>query len=137
MKWNALNNIYITLIILVFLVGCVEKNTTDPTMAYRYWMGEEPPTDVQVIKARYWESPHWSKEYEIYIELNASPLWCSEFLRQNNFRRDSIYSIPDDAPSWFQLSPLDRIWQPSGSNQGSVCFEDSVSGRLLIYDVQL
>lgn len=128
---------YVILLLAVLFWGCLEKNTSDPIKAYKYWANEKPGEDVQVIRAQYWESAHWTKEYEMYMELKVPRLWRSEFIRRNNFRRDTIYSLPEDAPAWFKPGPLDRIWQPSGFNQGSVCFEDSVTGRFLIYEIQL
>lgn len=132
-----MNKNSILFLLTILLSSCLEKNTTDPVKAYKYWAGEKPGKDVQVIKAQYWESSHWTKEYEMYMELKTSPLWRSEFIRQNSLKRDTVYTLPDDTPSWFKPGPSDRIWQPSGFSQGSVYFEDSLSGRLLIYEIQL
>lgn len=132
-----MNKNYVILIVAVLCVGCMEKNTTDPVEAFKYWSGEKPGKDVQVINARYWESAHWTKEYVMYMELKASSLWRSELIRYNNLKRDTVYRLPDDAPAWFKPGPQVRIWQHSEFSQGSVVLEDSTKGRLWIYEIQL
>lgn len=104
-----MNRIILYLVILVAISSCMEKNTNNPERAYRYWLGEAPPKEVKVLKAKYWERAHWSKEYEVFIELKASAEWRAAVINQNNFRQDSVYDVPGGAPSWFVPNPHDRI----------------------------
>ncbi len=82
-------------------------------------------------------SAHWTKECITYLELKATSEWRTEFIRQNNLKPDTDYTIPADAPSWFKPNAGYKIGKPSGFNQGSVYFEDSVVGRIFIYEIQL
>jgi hypothetical protein len=134
---KTVSNFAAILLVSGMLVGCFEKKTDDPIKAYQYWAGEKPNERIEVINGRYWGSAHWSKEYIMYLELKASPLWRAEFIRQNNLKLDTFYAISDDAPSWFKPIGSYKIWRPSGFDQGSVYFEDTVEGHLFIYDIQL
>jgi hypothetical protein len=65
--------VYVKIAFIVFLLlsaslltACFERRTTNPLQAYRYWSGENPGKDIQLHHARYWQSPHFTKEYERY-----------------------------------------------------------------------
>ena len=116
----------------------MEKRTDDPIQTYKLWAGEKPPMEVEVIHGKYWESPHWSKEYIIYLELKTSLEWKNEFIKQNHLVQNKTnQNIPSDAPSWFKPTESCRIWMPSGFTQGSTYYEDTLSGHIFIYEIQL
>jgi hypothetical protein len=129
--------VILLLLSVSLFAACGEKRATDPVEAYQYWYGEKPGKDIQVIHAQYWESAHWTKEYELYLELTASPAWRDALIEQNHLRRDSTYTLPGDKPKWFTATAHDKIWKFSAGDPQSVILEDTVSGRLLIYDIQL
>ena len=139
MKQSQLLKFLILLIILsLTFQSCLEKNTEDPIKTYLLWSGEEPSDQVSILHGKYWESAHWSKEYIMYIELNASPLWRKEFIKQNDLIKTSErQSIPSDAPVWFKPGKNFNLFIPSGFNQGSQYYEDTVSGKVFIYEIQL
>lgn len=119
------------------LTACFEKRTTNPLKAYRYWFDEDPGKDVRLPHARYWQSAHWSKEYELYLQFSASPAWRSAFTTQHHFHIDTVFSLPTDKPAWFVPGQHDKIWKPAGNFSSSFLLEDTVTGRLLLYDLQL
>lgn len=124
--------------ITIFLIGCTETNTQNPAKAYRYWAGERPSKDVEVIHGKYWQSAHWSKEYILYLEIKASSLWREAFIRQNDLiESKAVVGFPPDAPAWFKLESGYRILIPKGFNQGSVCYENPKTGYMFIYEIQL
>jgi hypothetical protein len=115
----------------------MEKNTEDPVETYTLW-GGEVPKEVEVIHGKYWQSSHWSKEYIMYLELKASALWRKEFIKQNNLvENKETNDVTSDAPSWFRPGKNFRTLTPSGFTQGSTYYEDTVSGRMFIYEIQL
>ena len=125
-------------LILLFQFGCIGKKTNDAVNAYKFWAGEKPPKEIQVVHGKYWQSSHWSKEYILYLELNASPLWRKEFIKQNNLILSKTEIIlPSDAPSWFKPTGNFRVFVREGFSQGSVYYEDPVNGRMFIYEIQL
>ena len=130
---KATFGVYMLLLTFVALTGCFEKNTKNPIEAYKYWAGEEPPKDIQVLNGQYWESAHWTKEYTIYLELQATPYWFTQLIEQNNLKPDTIYHIPNDAPRWFKPSKNMKVW----SNTYCVIIADSSTHHILIFAEQL
>jgi len=123
---------------VISFASCKEKSTEDANEAYFFWSGEKPNKEIEVLHGKYWQSRHWSKEYVIYLELKASPLWRREFIKQNNLVVAKTQEvIPSDRPSWFMPDTNFLKLVPSGSNEGSVYFEDTVTGKVFIYEIQL
>lgn len=116
----------------------MEKNSEDPQEVYRLWSYEKPPKGVNVIRGKYWQSPHFTKEYIMYLELTAPSYWRKEFIRRNNLIPDTIaVQLPSEAPAWFQPSKEYKVWIPSDFSQGSMYYEDTASGHMFIYEIQL
>lgn len=134
--------IYTRILVLIaavfLLIGCWERNSDDPNETYRMWSDEDPPENVEVIHGKYWQSAHFTKEYTMYMELNAPPTWRKEFIKQNRLVPDSVTAlVPDKAPYWFKPAKKYKAWVPKGFNEGSVYFEDTVNGNMFLYEIQL
>ena len=127
------------LVLFAFLfTACMEKKTEDPIKTYKFCTGEKPPKEIEVVRGKYWESSRWSKEYIMYLELKAPADWRNEFIRQNNFVNSKGNSnIPADAPFWFKPAVNFKAWIPSGFTQGSTYYEDTLSRKMFIYEIQL
>jgi hypothetical protein len=131
-----MGNVLLTFV-TISLVTCTEKKTNDPIETYKLWAGEVPK-DVQVVNGKYWQSSHWTKEYIMYLELKTSPLWINEFNGQNNLVESKEQTdIPPDAPVWFKPTKRFKSLRQSEPSQGSVYFEDMISGTMYIYEIQL
>jgi hypothetical protein len=105
---------------------------------WRSWAGGSPPRDVQLLHAKYWQSAHWTKEYIMYLELKAPASWRDEFIEKNKMiPTDSNLALPPDAPAWFAPEKAMRILRRKDDVEGSVCYEDTVTGKMLIYEIQL
>jgi hypothetical protein len=133
-----MKRLLLLLLVMFSLISCFEKNTEDPIESYKFWAGEKPSKDVKVIHGKYWQSGHFTKEYIMYLELNASSNWINELIRQNNLIPDTTKVIlPGDAPSWFVPKKSQKAYIHSGFDQGSIYFIDSLNRHLLIYEIQL
>lgn len=117
--------------------SCSEIKTNDPDQSYKYWSGSLPPASVKVIHGTYWQSAHWSKEYILYLELQAPTDWMSQFNAQNNLKTTDDAALPSDAPSWFVPGKTGKIFKRAGDDQGSYYFEDSSARKIFIYEIQL
>jgi hypothetical protein len=121
-----------------FLCGCANKTTENPIEAYKLWAGEKPMNEVMVIHGKYWSSSHWSKEYIVYLEIKAPSIWRKEFFKQNELiHTRTNLEIPSDAPTWFKPTPNFKTWVSKDSIEGSKYFEDTASGHMFIYEIQL
>lgn len=139
MKINRLN-IFVAFVLTVFLLtSCSEVKTTDPKDTYKNWAGANPPSDIELINGRYWQSAHWTKEYIMYLQFKPTEEWWSEFLKQNYISADkNDWSMPSDAPTWFK--PSDNSIRYGGGadfDQSSRYFRDTITGVCYIYEIQL
>jgi hypothetical protein len=134
---RTLQGISFLILSATLFTGCIERSTTDPNKSYEYWLGEKLPKGVKAIHAQYWQSPHWSKEYIIYIELEAYPEWKAQLVKQNHLvlSRQKL-EIPGDAPKWFKPIKDYKYWK---NPQDTNCeyFEDSSTGHFFVYEEQL
>jgi hypothetical protein len=122
--------VWLVAFIFLSLGGCIEHKSENPEECYRLWSGEGPPSDIKLLHAKYWQSPHWTKEYILYMELIAPLKWRTEFIEQNHLIRDSSsWSQPSDAPNWFK-PPANYIGlKLNQSEESSRYFEDTITGN--------
>jgi hypothetical protein len=119
------------------LSSCREKISNSAEESYMLWSGEKPDKEVLAIHGKYWQSPHFTKEYIVYLELAPSQLWKIEFIEQNHLAKTSdISTLPADAPAWFLVPKNAKIWK-QGSGGNSLYIEDPQTGRFFIYEEQL
>ena len=130
---------FLLLLVTMCSAGCFEKNTTDAVEAYTFWAGQKPSNNVIPVHGKYWQSSHWSKEYEVYLEIKAPKTWREEFVKQNhlNSLNDTAQIIDENKPDWFKPTSRCKIYEPSQFNQGSIYYEDTVAGVIFLHEVQL
>lgn len=129
----------ICFILFFVMTSCIEKETDDAVEAYEYWAGTDPGDEIKILHGKYWQSPHWTKEYELYLEMQTNPKWVKEFISQNKMKvkTSTELDLPYDAPSWFRPKIGLKAYEPSGFNQGSIYFVDETTGYILLYEIQL
>ena len=94
-------------ILSIILVGCFPIETDNPTKAWKYWAGSEPPDEIQLIKGEYYQSPHFSLEYELFLNFKTEKKWFDDFVAYNNLELDTIrndWIRWTDLPDWFKLN---------------------------------
>ncbi len=129
----------ILIVLLLFLVtSCGAISTDNPKESYQHWTGDTPPQDMKVIEGHYWQSGHWTREYIVYLKLQPTKTWWTEFIRQNKLIADTIqWTQPGDAPKWF-TPPSDCLkWKTGDDFQGSRYLSDTLTGNYYIYEIQL
>jgi hypothetical protein len=99
----------------------------------------DAPADLQLFNGQYYESPHFTKEYIMYLKFKPTQKWWLEYLKSNSITRDeSTWTIPKDAPTWFQpTANAMRYWRAGEPDQGSRYFRDTATGVCYIYEIQL
>lgn len=135
-------------ILLILLTGCSEINTTDPEKVYYHWSNEGSPRGVKLLKGKYWQSAHWSKEYVMFLQLKPTQGWWKNFKETNRFEghridkvgvgHSEIFKIdePDwiEKPDWFTPDKDSEVYGQFG---GSKYFWDAKKEILFIYEIQL
>lgn len=115
-----------------------DSTITNPIECYKNWVGEMPPPNVKVIHGTYWESSHFTKEYITFLEIEAPKNWCNELFKANKMIEDTAKISPIiDAPNWFIPNDSCRVWKLPDTFQNSRYFEDTIYGKLFIYEIQL
>ena len=138
-----MKQLFILLLLSFTLTACSEKKTNDALESYRYWTGTRywagtnPPSDLNLIEGKYWQSYHWTKEYIVYLKFTATKTWWDDVMELNNFSEDNgEWTIPNDAPVWFKPSE-DSIRYRSNLSRNSRYFRDELTGICYIYEIQL
>lgn len=105
--------------------------------AYEAWAGEKPPQTVQVLKGQYWESAHWSKEFILYLKLNASNEWWNKLIEENRLTRNDALGLPSSRPNWFKPSEHVSIYGTGREFDESRFIRDNSTGHFYVYIIQL
>ncbi len=132
-----------TLLLLMTILtafGCMSKNTSDAEETFKYWAEvDKVPPGIKLLEGQYWQSPHFTKEYIMYLKFKTSGKWWKELLKINNLHVDAgDWSIPEDAPEWFRpSSTFTRYGSRDEFDQGSRYFRDHETGICYIYEIQL
>lgn len=123
----------------LLLTGCFETETKDPVEVYKLWSHAEPPSDIKVVKGQFWKSGHWTNEYDMYLKIKAPNSWRNAYIIQNHLvlLNDTIIIKGDEDPIWFNQPKNSRVYENPRLWQGSIYYDDSSSGTLLIHERQL
>jgi hypothetical protein len=118
-------------------VSCFSRETTNPEKAYSYWAGTKPPKEIEIINAKYYQSPHFSLEYEFFLKFRPTKKWISEFLDQNGLELDeqnSDWSMWANLPEWFVPEPNCLIYSKNDEFDRSRYFVNPKNGICYIYE---
>lgn len=135
---NKLNIFILVLLTTFLLTSCSETKTSKAAETFKYWSGTNAPVDLELLEGQYWQSPHWTKEYIMYLKFKPTKKWWDEFLKQNHITEDKEeWAFPNDAPNWFKPSDNSiRYSIKDDLDQGSRYFRDTLTGICYIYEIQ-
>ncbi len=91
--------------IVFLLVGCFSTETKNPEKAYKYWARSGPPKEIELIKGEYYQSPHFTLEYELFLKFKSDKKWFDEFVEYNKLEIDTIgndWKSWTELPEWFK-----------------------------------
>ncbi|WP_418602326.1 hypothetical protein [Hwangdonia sp.] len=123
--------------LLTFLVSCFQVETTNPDKAYSYWAGAKPPKDIQLINGEYYQSPHFTLEYELFLEFKATEEWRQEFINYNDLKIDiqnEDWSRFTKLPEWFKPNGNYKVYSRNDEYDRSRYFIEPKSGICYIYE---
>ncbi|KQT18442.1 hypothetical protein ASG31_06895 [Chryseobacterium sp. Leaf404] len=138
-------NILSIFISAICVISCGIE-TDDKDEIYYLWTNAELPKDVLTINGKYWESGHFTKEYEVYIHLKPTVKWWNEFKKVNeldsaksNFSEDIIlklkpnYNRAINLPEWFKPNKNSTFYQKKDSE----FYWNEKTKDLFIHEIQL
>ena len=87
----------LSLMVVIFLImGCFPVHTTDPEDSFEHWAGFTPSEEFTIINGEYWKSPHFTHEFQVYLNFCAPYDWWTKLVEQ------------------YHLLPDQRPWQKAG-----------------------
>lgn len=135
---NYIKKIVIVGFILLF-VSCFSTETKDAKKAYKYWSGEEPPKEIELINGEYYQSPHFTLEYELFLKFKSDKKWFDEFVDYNRLEIDTVgndWKIWTELPKWFKPDENSLIYAKDQNNEfeRSRYIRNNKTGISYIYD---
>ena len=128
----------LTILFLLLLFSCSEKRSSDAEECYRLWSGIKPPKEINVLNGSYWQSAHFTKEYILFLEIKAEDYWIKQFIKENKLvPANDKWVKPNNTPSWFVPTHSSRQWELPDQQTDSRYFEDTITGRFFLYEIQL
>ena len=125
--------------LLTLLVGCFPIETKNAEKAYEYWSGSEPPQEIELINGEYYQSPHFTLEYELFLKFKSDRKWFSEFVEYNGLEIDTVrndWTQWTELPGWFKTDGNYLIYSKDQTNEfeRSRYFRNPITGVCYIYE---
>jgi hypothetical protein len=125
-----------------FYAGTWEDDPDNWERAYGY----DKPDDINVVHSWYWRSPHFTMEYELYMETTLNKDILHSFLSKGDLvERESAADERveemmnyNSQPAWFVPKALDKyeVWVGSKPTAFEL-FIDRETGHLYWHEIQL
>jgi len=109
-----------TIVIVGLLASCLPIDTKNPEKAYKYWSGNDVPKDIELLKGEYYQSPHFTLEYELFLKFKSDKRWFDDFVTYNELERDTIgndWSLWTELPKWFNYNQDYIIYAKDQTNE--------------------
>jgi hypothetical protein len=130
------------------LVGCHESGTwKDDSKNWKRIFRASKPADVTVIHSQFWRSPHWTYEFEYFLQVAHNDEFKKTLFHFNKLKQLTTDEEPHNAvdffgekPIWFLPKAISNyeIWvyadEPS---QHFRIFIDRENGDLFLSDNQI
>jgi hypothetical protein len=139
-----------SLLVLVaaLLVGCHESGTwKDDDGSWKRIFRVPKPADITVVHSWFWRSPHFTYEYEYYIQVQKQADLQKRLLTMNPMKQLSqdgelgvAAAWPQNRPTWFVPKPITHyeVWVYSNApNSNFRLLIDRETGDLFLSDYQL
>ncbi len=126
-------------ILVVLFLSCSGIHTSDPEEAFSQWSRSEVPHDVKVLKGTYWQSAHFTREYEVYLQLQTTADWWERFVADNDLILSAeAWEKPKACPAWFEPDENCVVYgSKGGSADDSRYFRDTVNNVCYLYEISL
>jgi hypothetical protein len=105
---------FICSILMAFLlVGCHESGTwTDDARNWKRIFREPKPDDIKVVHSWFWRSPHFTYEFEYYVQIRKHDDLERRLLTMNPMKQLTLDSQLQEASDWSQHKPTWFVPKP-------------------------
>ncbi|MEQ6124060.1 hypothetical protein AAON49_07675 [Pseudotenacibaculum sp. MALMAid0570] len=125
------------LFISVLVISCFSVETKNPKKAFEYWAGFSPGDSIQILNGQYYQSPHFTLEYEAFLKIKPTIYWWKALVNQKKLVRDTSEwnrFTNNDIPKWFSLNKEYYMYKPKDVHNRSRFFIHKETRIVLIYD---
>jgi hypothetical protein len=140
--------IIFTIFAAVLLVGCHESGTwKDDARNWKRIFRAAKPDDITVVHSWFWRSPHFTYEYEYYIQIQKHPHLQQRLLTMNPMKHLTLEKELQETAVWSQHRPVwfvpkaiaqYEVWVYSNApNSNFRLLIDRETGDLFLSDTQL
>src|SRR5690348_13155130 len=107
-------------IVLLLITGCSSGTWEDDEDNWERIYNQEKPDHVKVVHSWYWRSPHWTYEFEFYLETEPNKQILEAYMSAGDLFqvKDPIQApeyelYPSEKPKWFVPKSLDKyeVWK--------------------------
>lgn len=138
----------IAILAAIFLTGCHESGTwKDDKRNWQRIFRVAKPDDITVVHSWFWRSPHFTYEYEYYLQVKQHADFQKRLLAMNPMTETVDEKALGKAsawsqrrPDWFAPKPISQyqVWVYSNApNSNFRVLIDRATGDLFISDHQL
>ena len=85
---------------ILLLSGCISKSSTDAVSAFEYWTKGTVPKGFVLLNGEYYQSPHFTLEYEVFLKFKPTKQWWHRFKEQNQL----VETTPSDDDMWIDMT---------------------------------
>lgn len=136
------------ILVAVLLAGCHESGTwKDDARNWRRIFRVDKPDGITVVRSWYWRSPHFTFEYEYYLQIQKHADFQKRLLTMNPMTEvvgeeeiQKAAAGSQNRPDWFAPKPIAQyqVWIYSNApNSNFRLLIDRATGDLFLYDQQL
>lgn len=136
---SSFKNSHIILMLMILtsfsLISCLSSSSNNPEKVYKYWLKEEPPKELKLINGQYYQSPHFTLEYEVFLEMNVTKKWWDGFIRTNHLKIDSVSDdFMTELPKWFKVNSKFTKFSKNDKFDRSAYYINFSNGKCFIYE---
>ena len=134
-----MKRLIIILLLIPLLTSCFSVNISEPEEVFEYWLGIDPPQEVQLMKGQYYQSPHFTLEYELFLKFKAETSWFNELVTYNRLELDTVSNNwvgLTKLPVWFEIDKEYLIYNQNQNRafEQSRYFFNPKNGMCYIYE---
>jgi len=151
LKYNQRLRCFVIPIIFCFtmlvLVGCSAGTWENDSKNWQKAFGSSAPDEIAVVNSFYWQSAHFTLEFEYFFEIETTDVVTQELIEFNQLTKvetgnepSNIHSYVNDKPIWFVPKELDNydIYTEQANRHATFkVFIDRETGHVFLTENQL
>ncbi|MGB3592461.1 MAG: hypothetical protein WBA16_12315 [Nonlabens sp.] len=121
---------------IIIIQGCFSRSSQNANDTFTYWLKMDPPKEVRVINGEFYQSPHFTLEYELFLEFMVKKTWWESLVATNQLIHTAFQFLPEsiDAPAWFTPDGTFELYKSAVTYDRSFYYVNKQSGLCYVYE---